>query len=383
MEKTFESQRPPQEESVLKTPPKDKGGVIEQKLFENEPDLSDTALCFRVFKIGKFDEKSLEQFKKQIATIENFNQIAGNRLVEKAPQTTIITNSDLDEVGKQELNFSGLKVLYAEQSKAKRRSELGKKIIGDKSSAKGDFSYADMLNEPAKKEVSSDFIFASSDLANKPKELLVQILAMKTTKDFFEAAHPEKLAIIGSAVKGVHHMELINNIIEGNDNINLENLSQVLHNNTLSLAGKDVKFSGITDNALAGKVEINGKQEPIGGNEDFLYGLKEMLYHDKDCVLIIEPNIADERQGEIMGVDAKYLRRVSVYKVYAERAIRQAGKRGKINIANESELTEERVNTIIEDLMDKHLFFARINNKGKPEIVLTKRQQLKGISPPI
>lgn len=382
MENFLEYQKPFKKEPALETP-KPSDSAIEQKLFESEPDLADTSLCFRVFKIGKFDEKSLEQFKKQIAAIENFNQITSNRLAEKAPQTTIITNSDLEEAGKQELNISGLKILYAEQARAERRSELGKKIIGDKSSAKGDFSYADMLNEPAKRESSSDFIFASSDLANNPEKLILQILAMKKTKDSFEASCPEKLAIIGSAVKGVHHMELINKIIKGEDNVSMENLSKVLHNNTLSLADRNVKFSGIADNALAGKIEINGKQEPIGGNEDFLYGLKEMLYNDKYCVLVIEPNIADERQGEVMGVDAKYLRRVSVYKIYAERAIRQAGKRGKIDLGNENELTEEKINIIMEDLVDKHLFFARINNEGKPEIVLTKRQQEKRILPPI
>ena len=382
MEKMFESRAPFQEESALK-PPKDKRDIIEQKLFENEPDLSNSALCFRVFKIGKFDEKSLEQFQKQVSSISNFDQLISNKLAEKAPQATIITNSDLEEVGKKELDFSGLNILYTEQSKAKRRSELGKKIVGDRSSAKGDFSYADMLNKPIKDADFSDFIFASSDLANKPKELLIQILAMKKTKDFFEASNPEKLAIIGSAVKGVHDIELINKIIKGEDDINIDNLSRVLHNNTLSLAGKNVKFSGITDNALAGKLEINGKQEPIGGNEDFLYGLNQMLYHDKDCILLIEPNIMDERRGEVMGVDAKYLRRVAVYKIYAERAIRQAGKRGKINLGNEDKLTEEKINTILDDLVDKHLFFARINTEGNPEIVLTKRQQEKGILSPI
>jgi hypothetical protein len=382
MGKMFESQKPAEKEkAILKSPGKNLS-PMEQRLFEAEPNLADTSLCFRVFKIGAFDEKSLEQFKKQVATIENFNQNVNHRLAEKAPQITIITNSDLDEAGKQELNFSGLQILYADQSKAKRRSSLAQHIIGEKSSAKGDFSYADMLNEPAKKQAFSDFIFASSDLANKPEDLLIQILGMKITKDFFEAAHPGKLAIIGSAVKGVHHMELINKIIEGDDNVNLENLSQVLHNNTLSLVGKEAKFSGITDNFLAGKVEINGKQEPIGGNEDFLYGLKEILYHGKDCVLLIEPHISGERQGEVSGVDAKYLRRVAVYKLYAERSIRQAGKRKKIDLGYENGITEEKLNTTIEDLMDKHLFFARINDGGKPEIVLTNRQRTKRILSP-
>lgn len=356
---------------------------MERKLLEVAPNLADASLCFRVFKIGTFDEKSLEQFKNQVTTIENFNQMVKDKLAKKAPQIIIITNSDLDETGKQELNSSKLKILYTEQSRAKRRAHLARHIVGEKSSAKGDFSYADMLNEPAKNEDSSDFIFASADLANKPKELLTQILGMKITKDFFEAIHPGKLAVVGSAVKGVHHMELINNIIQGNDDIKMENLSQVLHNNTLSLVGKDAKFSGITDNFLAGKIEINGKQEPIGGNEDFLYGLKKISYHDQDCILLIEPNISEERQGEIKGVDAKYLRRVAVYKLYAERAIRQAGKRGKIDLGDEKEVTEEQLNTTIEDLMDKHLFFARINNEGKPEIVLTNRQRSKRILPPI
>jgi hypothetical protein len=103
----FKPELPTKEKIALKSPESNES-AMEQKLFEAEPDLSDTSLCFRVFNIGKFDEKSLEQFKERIATIENFNQIVNNRLVEKSPQTTIITNSDLDEAGRQELDFSGL-----------------------------------------------------------------------------------------------------------------------------------------------------------------------------------------------------------------------------------------------------------------------------------
>jgi len=357
--------------------------AIEKKFFESGFDLADAALCFRVFKVGAFDEKSSDQFKKQVTSISNFNQLIQNRLGEKAPHSIIITNSDLEEDGKQDLNSSGLQILYTDPAKAKRRASLAKHLVGEKSVAEGKFSYSDMLNEPMKNEDLSKFFFVSSDLTNKPEELLQQVMGMEMIKEIFEVAHPEKLAIIGSAVEGIHVIELVNRIIKGEEDLNMENISQIFHNNALSQVGKDTKFSGIADNALAGKVEINGKLEPIGGNEDFLYGLKEILYHEKDCILLIDPYIAGERQGEVKAVDSKYLRRAAVYKLYAERAVRQAGKRDVIDLGDETELSEEKVNEIVSDAMDKHLFFSRINHEGVPEIVLTSRQRTKGVLAPI
>lgn len=357
--------------------------VIEKKFFESEFNLSDAALCFRVFKIGNFNENSLEQFKNQVASIRKFNQTLRDRLGEKAPHSIIITNANLGEDGRRELDSSGLEILFTDPAKAKRRASLARHLIGEKSSAKGEFSYSDMLNEPIENKDFSKFFFVSSDLTNKPEELLQQILGMEIIKRAFEETHPEKLAIVGSAVEGVHVIEMVNKIIKGEEALNMENISQIFHNNALSQVGKDAKFSGIADNALAGKVEINEKLESIGGNEDFLYGLKEIIYHKRDCVLLIDPYIAGERKGEVKAVDSKYLRRAAVYKLYAERAIKQASKRDKIDLDNEILLSEEKMNEIISDAMDKHLFFSRINQEGLPEIILTSRQLSKGILAPI
>jgi len=359
------------------------GNPIEKdKNEESEPSLADSALCFRAFKIGSFDEKSTEIFKKQISMIEDFKHKIETQLSDKAPKTIVITNSDLEEAGRQEIRNSNLRVIFVDKAKAERRAKLATHLIGERSAAKGDFSYSDMLNAPSKEEDFSNSIFVSYDLVNKPEALIKQILGMKKIKDQFEKNNPKKLAIVGSAVEGVHVIELINKIIDGNEDINIENLSKIFHNNSLSLVDKKTKFSGIADNYLSGAVEVNEKQEPIGGNEDFLYGLKEILYHKKDCVLLINPHISGYRAGEMKGVESKYARRAAVYKLYARRALIQAGKRKVINLADESDLNDGKLNIIIRNMMDEHLFFASINSENKPEIILTSSQRSKKISAP-
>jgi hypothetical protein len=185
-------------------------------------------------------------------------------------------------------------------------------------------------------------------------------------------------------VETVHNRILVQKVINGEEELNLNNLNMVFPNNVLSLVPSDTVFSGITDNALAGKVEVNEKLEAVGGNEDFLYGFEEMIYNKKDCVLLIEPFVAGERQGEIMGIESKYARRQIIYKLYAERTIRQAVKRGKIDLGGETEneLTTTQIENIIQNTVDEHLFFARINQNDQPEIILTRRQELKSISSP-
>ena len=161
-------------------------------------------------------------------------------------------------------------------------------------------------------------------------------------------------------------------------------MSKVFPNNALSLVPANAKFSGITDNALAGEVEVGGQSVQIGGNEDFLYGLKQILFANKDCVLLIDPYVEGERKGEVKGVDSKYIRRQEVYRLYAQRLIGHASRLEQITAGiSPEEMTLEQVKEKVKDVVDEHLFFARVDQNSQLEIVLTKRQKTKSITAPI
>ena len=359
----------------------------QQVQHEERVDLSDSVIGIRVFKIGEFDQESEEVFSRQVRTVKEFDESLIERFGEKSPNIEIITNSDLEEFGQQVLTDSGLRVVKTQKEKAEERAELGHSIIGERSAATGDFSYADMLNaainenEPSEKAES--YIFTSADLGNKPKDLIRQVVGMRILYDKWNQKNPSKLAMVGSLVADVHDIGLVDRAIKGTEGINLENLNAVFPNNTLSMVSPDAKFSGVTDNALTGTIEINGKSVPIGGNEDFYYGFGEMISGGRDCVLLIDPFVAGEREGEVKGVQSKYARRQAIYQLYAKRLLNRALRANKITLGDGTKGSSEQIETIVENMVDEHLFFARVDQNGQPEIVLTDRQERKKISKPI
>jgi len=355
---------------------------------EKEIDLSNITIGLRIFKIGEFDLESFERFKKGAESAKLFSRQFDGVANLRPPRVVIITNDDLPKAGKEILASAGLTIVQSKQTKAERRARLAKRLVGNKSTAKGEFSYADMLNSIRKEPEQTDnetggTIFASSDLTRNPEVLSRQIIGMKI---LFNQWQEGRLAIIGSLIEGVHDLDLIQQIVAGTKNIDLNCLNKIFPNNALSLVPAHTEFSGITDNGLAGDIDIEGRPEPIGGNEDFLYGFQKMLYANRDCVLLIDPLMADKRRGEIAGVESKYIRRQKVYSLYAQRAVRQAVQRGIVPLPTEKssgELSEDQINTIIENTVDNHLFFAKLDHDNQVKILLTRRQKLKSINPPI
>lgn len=360
---------------------------------EKQVDLSSSVIGIRVFKVGLFDEASLAVFKHQVDTVKTFSEkLTG--LSNKPPKVVLITNADLDFEGVVMLGNSGLTVIQVAPEKTKRRARLATKLLGPKSASKGAFSYVDMLNslnaesragvKDAKKDKKGGAtLFTSYDLAQKPEVLSRQMAGMKILYDRWEEKQPGKLAIVGSLLGGVHDMELVDGAIHGSNDITLDTVSRAFPNNALSLVPPHTRFSGIADNALAGEVEINGKQEPIGGNEDFLYAFTQMLYSGKDAVLLVEPCIEDEREGEVKGVEAKYERRRAIYRLYATRAVEKLMRTPWPLNRQKPEWKGKTLDAIVEEVLDNHLFFARIDERGDPEILLTKRQKDQKIVTPI
>ncbi len=351
-------------------------------------DLSQSAVGIRVFKIGQFDQESEEIFRRQVETVKDLDEYLKGQLGELSPKLVVITNSDLEEYGQNILSESGLKVVRADQEKAKRRADHGQGMIKEaESRAKGDFSYADMLNSiiddgELKQEVAN-YIFTSADLGNKLSELLRQLSGMRIVYDKWQEKKPNKLAMVGSLVADVHDVGLIDRVIEGTEDLSLENLNGVFPNNTCSIVSPDARFSGLTDNGLAGSIEINGKFVPMGGNEDFDYGFDQMFRNGRDCVLLIDPYLPGEREGEVKGVEEKKARRQVIYWLYAKRQVKRAFRSKSFTIGDEFQPESTRIETIVQDVIDAHLFFARLNADGQPEVVLTQRQKAKSISSPI
>ncbi len=356
---------------------------------DKETDLSNSVVGIRVFKVGDFDDASLEVFRHQVDTVKNFVEKLA-KFTDKPPRLRLITNSDLKEEGANMLDASGLEIIQTDVEKTQRRAHLGKVLVGSKSKSKGEFSYVDMLNAldenvPASEAETASAIFASYDLAQRPEVLFRQMAGMEILYKRWQKEKPGNLAIAGSLLAGVHDTVLAREVADGKANITFENLSRLFPNNALSLVPPHTRFSGIADNALSGEIAVEGaesKKESIGGNEDFMYAFKEMLHFDRDAVLLVDPYIASEREGEVKGIESKYERRKKIQHLYAQRIIDKLKRTPWPEERAKSDLNRP-IEEIVEGALDQHLFFARIDERGEPEILLTKRQKEQKIKAPI
>lgn len=336
--------------------------------------LRQATIGIRIFKVGPTDEKSLRELENNARAAGNFAKSLGTTLGENAPKVVLITNGDIAQEGLEVLQKAELEIIPVDPALAQRRARLGKLLIGEESASSGSFSYTDMLNALSDKRstVGEHYVFISADLARRPEELGKQLIAMERVRVAFETASPGTICMIGSMAGGIHDPETITRIVEGTEEITLANASLVFPNNALSMVEGGTHFSGIADNSLTGKVEVDGKQVAVGGNEDFEFAFREMVYKGRVSVLVVHPSITRLAGEEWKGVAEKYIRRQTIYNLYAERILGQAKARGVISEG-----------VTFEDIIDRHLFFAQLNDDGEPEIVLTARQTNRGVASPL
>ena len=345
--------------------------------------LSAITVAFRAYKVGTFEPASLRAFQEQLISIKEFANLANSALGNGAPKIAVITNADLPAEGMMSLRNSKLDFVTVDPALAQRRSRLAARLL-KKGSAKG-LSNADMLNalgERNKKagSVDSGYIFASSDLAAKPAHLLKQIIGMKAVWNFAEIQRHDQTTMVGSLIEGIHDLDLVRDSINGTTGLTLRNISRVFPNNALSLVGPNARFSGTTDNSLAGAINAGEDQYPIGGNEDFLYALLQMVYHNKTSVLLTDPYVPGERTGEVSSEVSKYKRRALMYNLYATRVITQAVQRKIPSFPGYGKpVTTEYLDVVFESLIDDYLFFAHLDSNGKAVIDLTARQKERRI----
>lgn len=322
----------------------------------------------RIYNSGPMQPDQIEKMRaSQIAPIHSLAiDLIGRGLRDRI---TILTNDWLDPKALALLTASRLDLVVTSGSTWAKRQWLGKKLIKKTSSQSNGISNADMLNSVPKYD--DWYLFMSSDFANTDREAVVNILqSLKTLskESLFNAAS------VGIMTPANHDRGEIQKVLDGEWEISLSNISRMFPNNSFAFYPRYAKFSGITDNGLAGTIEINGKQEPIGGNEDFYYWLSEML-HWKNVYMLIEPTLpGEERVWEVSSVWAKYARRQAVYRAYARRLISKQEK--------DKDISDNRVDDIFEKLVDEHFFFLSITQDGKPEIVLTERQKKKRVAGP-
>lgn len=344
-----------------------------------------TAIGFRSFRkpaedgsLGHADAIDLD-LKRDVITNFVSELLQVDKSIKKA---TIITTNDLPEIGRIIFDSSHLNVIYADTSSKK-------------------LSQAEMLNA-FMKSVGPEIIscaIVSPSLIGLHKEIAArQILGLTQLFNLWEASKPGTLAMAGTLIEGEHDPNLVEAIISGTENLNLKNLWKVFPTNAMSLVRSSARFSDLTDNGRLGVIEIEGQSEKIGGNEDFYYAFDRMI-KGEDCVVLINQVMPGERQAKIETVGKKVQRREKVYEIYAKLLLDQHFKENPIYTTsggtfNDLSLTEqemakedyllpfdsnslppEKFEKIIEGILDKHLFFARIDQNGKPEIVLTRRQR--------
>lgn len=357
-------------------------GFEKENSLEGHPDFSTSVVGIRVFKVGEFDDSSRGVFQHQVDTVSQFAATL-SKLTPTPPHVSVISNEDLAEDGKAVLKQSGLDVVWVSPATTKRRARLGATLLGEQSASQGAFSYVDMLNSVQNDVEGSRTIFTSYDVTARPEVLYRQMVGMQTVYDAWDKKKPGGLAIVGSMMGGVHDFSIPKGAIDGTTGISIENVSRAFPNNALSMVSRSTHFSGIADNALAGQVEINGKLEPVGGNEDFEHAFEAMLYRGKDAVLLIDPCIENEREGEVKGIEAKYERRKTIYQFYANRIIDHLRRVPWPEDRKKPEMEGVSNYDIANTALTEHLYFARIDEDGKPIILLTRAQKEKGMQAPI
>jgi len=363
---------------------------------ERIPDMSHTTLYLRVFHVGVLTDDIFRRFEGNVLVAKSFQQQLQQRFGdEQSPQLKIVCNSDLEPAGRALLEKIGIEVVYTESKDAKRRSHLARLLLAEnkKSSSKGQFSYADMLNSAAEDAQSSDTypLFVSTDLARRFEQLIPQLEAMQAvvsaqwqrmeTGNGQTIGQAAEVSMVGSLVEGVHDPQLVEAVLSGSEGITLQNLPKLFPNNALAVVDSGLRFSGITDNALAGKarVEESNVEVELGGNEDFLTAFEQMARAGKVCMLVIKPSMAGERQAEVSSNNDKYLRREVTYRQWALRTAKNSQVLRELMSRMQGETKDERLAAAVEELVDAHLFFVQVVD-GNLEVVLTQRQREKGIS---
>lgn len=334
----------------------------------HENDVCVVTRVFRKTEEGKLSEKDLSGLTGKVADLQNLQGI-----LENFREPIIVSTSDLPETGRKKLEVPGHRVVYANTTAA-------------------DPSNSSLLNtaiESAEPDIGRFLIVSLSlahdekDAEEKKSELAArQIKALGSLFDHWKEKPERKLAMTGSLILGEQNLDLIEEAINpsGKRDISLDNLGVAFPNFSLAMIRRGIRISEDTDNGMLGRVWIkSGEKEEtarVGGNEDFYEGFRLML-EGEDVVLLIDPYMPGERHDKVIVEDTKYRRRMDVYKIYATELIMGAVRRGKISGLEPKDLSLDYIEKIVEETIDKHLFYARIYEDGSPEVLLTRRQLLK------
>lgn len=249
--------------------------------------------------------------------------------------------------------------------------EQGLRVIRTDSEAKP-VKYANMLNgviTNVNKEVDSIAIVSPSLVESDPiaiaKQLDLMVRAFYTWNG---------VAIIGSVLNNEHDRDLISAVIEGTKMLTLENICRVFPTNAISVVPKFAEFSPDTNTGALGKVMVNGKEVDAGGNEDFYWGLQQML-RGRPCIQFIDPYLEGERTDKVLTEAEKYGRREPVYERYARQLLSKAVERGALRQMDIASMSASEVSAVATYIVTRNFFFAKYNEDGNPEIVLTKAQK--------
>lgn len=341
---------------------------------EHENQVSVVTRVYRKAEGNVLSEKDLKSLEGKVTDLQNLA-----RALETSSGIVVASTKDLPESGRKVLEASGYKIVYADTTA-------------------GDPSNSSLLNTAMESlaagtdrvlVVSLSLVHNEGGVEKKKSEIAArQIAVLDSLFKYWERKPGRKLAMAGSLILGEQNLDLIQEAIspDGKRNIDLDNLGVAFPNFSLSMIRNDIRIAEDTDNGKLGKVWFKNEQKEeiirVGGNEDFYAGFKHML-KGEDVALLIDPYMPGERHDKVIIEDAKYRRRLDVFKIYAAEIIIEALNQAKIPELATKDLSLDYIEKIVEETIDQHLFYIKINSEGNPEILLTRRQLSKKMESPV
>lgn len=211
---------------------------------------------------------------------------------------------------------------YLEQLKAFLARREGTELR--LSQTTGNQSPADMCNQIIKycaDKKLAYFAVVSSDLSGFIPQVMPKV--------FDRLRANPNLTTVGVAIEGVHNLELLEKVkLKGREEITTENYATVFHNNAFSVQRARVDevpfdqriFPRESDQFRLGTVKIEGKDVPVGGNEEIALVLKLLAQGTQVNVELLagKYTLVRDTEAEISSIAEKVKRRAQVAKVYQD-----------------------------------------------------------------
>lgn len=211
-------------------------------------------------------------------------------------------------------------------------------------------SYATMLNTglDAAGEGRYVAIVNPSTLKN-PETAARQVMALAETYHIWQ---PEKISIVESAIDGEQDFNLLDQVLAGSQELDLDTAWRLTVNNTMVYRASDgIRYSPLTDNNRLGP--------GLGGSDAFKAFVDEAKA-GRDTVLVTFP-ILGPRTGKIDLVGNKIQRRIDMHRAISQNTLNPDGR-----------LSNEEVDAEARRLLLQHFYIVQVTDR--PQVDFTPQQ---------